>query len=175
MFAAWGHSGWCSASLFKVHEGEPLGAQPEWVRTASHCFQRSNGQEGAKHCTGSFTRTMAGSLLPWLQIRRERSSEALSHHCLFRLQLTLLTGLSWPADRVARGSKQLVILPWESFFFFFTVALWTLQHSETSSDQAVTTDCLISAAPQWRLCHLHGDASRLLVLGKILSRHARRW
>lgn len=47
---------------------------------------------------GTFTTIMAGSALPWLQIRSDRSSDALSHHCLLRLQPTLLTGLSCPAE-----------------------------------------------------------------------------
>lgn len=46
---------------------------------------------------GTFTMIMAGSGLPWLQTRSVRSSDALNHHCLLRLQLTLLTGLSCPA------------------------------------------------------------------------------
>lgn len=45
---------------------------------------------------GTFTTIMAGSALLWVQTRRELSSDALNHHCLFRLQLTLLTGLSCP-------------------------------------------------------------------------------
>lgn len=45
----------------------------------------------------TFTMIMAGSGLPWVQIRRDWSSDALSHHCLLRLQLTLPTGLSCPA------------------------------------------------------------------------------
>lgn len=99
IFAAWGHSGWCSVSLFKVHRGESLGAQQQWVRTGSHCFQRWRSSRRSETLRGEFTTVMAGSPLPWLQIRRQRSSDALSQHCLLRLQLTLLTGLSCPAVR----------------------------------------------------------------------------
>ncbi|TNN66677.1 hypothetical protein EYF80_023066 [Liparis tanakae] len=37
---------------------------------------------------------MAGSGLPGVQTRTDWSSDPLAHHCLLRLQLTLLTGLS---------------------------------------------------------------------------------
>lgn len=49
--------------------------------------------------TGTFTRIMAGSALLWVQTRREPSSDALNHQRLFRLQLTLLTGLSCPENK----------------------------------------------------------------------------
>lgn len=46
----------------------------------------------------TLTMIIAGSELPCVQIRSVWSSEALSQHCLLRLQLTLLTGLSWPEN-----------------------------------------------------------------------------
>lgn len=48
---------------------------------------------------GTFTMVIAGFGLPWVQIRRDWSSDALNHNCLLRLQLTLLTGLSCPAHK----------------------------------------------------------------------------
>lgn len=47
-------------------------------------------------CKESFTMIMAGSELSLVQIRTDGSSDALNHHSLLRLQLTLLTGLLWP-------------------------------------------------------------------------------
>lgn len=46
---------------------------------------------------GTFTMIMAGSGLPWVQIRSDWSSDALNHRHLSRLQLTLVTGLLCPA------------------------------------------------------------------------------
>lgn len=56
----------------------------------------TDGQDFGERLNGTFTMIMAGSALLWVQTRRELSSDALNHHCLFRLQLTLLTGLSCP-------------------------------------------------------------------------------
>lgn len=67
IFAAWGHSGWRSVSLFKVHRGESLGAQQEWVRTRALTVSSGDGQvDGVKHCAGNLPR--------WWQARRCRGS-----------------------------------------------------------------------------------------------------
>lgn len=146
--AAWGHSGWRSVSLFKVHRGESFGSATGVSEDAgSHCFQRWRSSRRSEALRGEFTTVMAGSPLPWLQIRRQRSSDALSQHCLLRLQLTLLTGLSCPAVRQKFQSNMQLYSEIYLFFSPLQVAAETLQRSETPSDQPVTFGCLSSVAP----------------------------
>lgn len=64
-----------------------------------HQICSTDGQDFGERLNGTFTMIMAGSALLWVQTRRELSSDALNHHCLFRLQLTLLTGLSCPENK----------------------------------------------------------------------------
>lgn len=103
---------------------------------------------------GAFTMIIAGSGLPWVQIRSDRSSDALNHHCLLRLQLTLLTSLSWPAYKerfetnlerqCAAAAFLFMVLFRESGRVKRRGSLWPTRHLNFCP--------LFSAAPLWRLC-----------------------
>lgn len=82
--------------------------------------------------TGTFTMIMAGSALLWVQTRREASSDALNHQRLFRLQLTLLTGLSCPEI------KETFVIYMESFWMT-TVLLWGCYSvNQTDTEEALS-------------------------------------
>lgn len=64
-----------------------------------HQICSTDGEDVGERLNGTFTMIMAGSALLWVQTRRELSSDALNQQCLFRLQLTLFTGLSCPENK----------------------------------------------------------------------------
>lgn len=83
--------------------------------------------------TGTFTMIMAGSALLWVQTRREPSSDALNHQRLFRLQLTLLTGLSWPEN------KETFVIYLELFWMTTNLLLWcySVNRAERDTEEAL--------------------------------------
>lgn len=77
---------------------------------------------------------MAGSALLSAQTRRDLSSDALNHKCLFRLQLTLLTGLSCPAN------KETFVIYLELFGVNTILILWcsSMSQAEQGTEEALS-------------------------------------
>lgn len=116
-----------------------------------HWWSRLRGRQGMNKI---FTMIMAGSALLWVRTCRELSSDALNHQCLFRLQLTLLTALSCPAN------KETFVIYLELFWVNTILLLWcsSVNQAERSTEEALNDRwvtfavCgLISPAPLWRL------------------------
>lgn len=84
-----------------------------------HQICSTDGQDFGERLNGTFTMIIAGSALLWVQTRRQLSSDALNHQCLFRLQLTLLTGLSCPENK--RHLKSIWNYFWWLFFTFMVL------------------------------------------------------
>lgn len=88
----------------------------------------------------TFTMIMAGSGLPWAQIRSDWSSEALNHNCLLRLQLTLPTGLSCPAYK-ERGLKS----NWKYSVWLQHLLLWYCSESQSEWREEAVSDLLVTS------------------------------
>lgn len=87
----------------------------------------------------NITMIMAGSALPWVQIRSDWSSDALNNHCLLRLQLTLLTDLPWPAYK-ERSKTNLEISVWLQHLL-----LWCGSERQTEWREEALGDPLITS------------------------------
>lgn len=97
---------------------------------------------------------MAGSGLPWVQIRTDWSSDVLSIHCLLRLQLTLLTGLSCPAykERFGPNLKLQCVTTKCTFKVPFSESSRMKPRGSRWPTGHLYFSLFISAAPLWGLC-----------------------
>lgn len=93
--------------------------------------------------TETFTTIMAGSAPLWVQTRREPSSDALNHQRLFRLQLTLLTGLSCPEN------KETFVIYLELFWMTTILLLWCYSANRAERD---TEEALNDLRVTFNLC-----------------------
>lgn len=98
-----------------------------------HQICGTDGQDWGGKADWAFTMIMAGSALLWVQTRREPSSDALNHQRLFRLQLTLLTGLSCP------GNKETFVIYLELFWMTTILFLWcySVNRAERDTEEAL--------------------------------------